>query len=148
MRQRLCFILPFAAAGGLLLGACSTSPMSRIDANRAVYESWPVDVQDAVHSGRAIPGMTPAQVEMALGKPTQVDSRPGSTGTEEIWVYRKTRTQVPAILGNTTVGIGTGIGPVSVGTNVPIGGRGSRSTAGDDEQEIVFKDGVVVRGSP
>ncbi|HVS52507.1 MAG TPA: hypothetical protein VHD62_09140 [Opitutaceae bacterium] len=122
--------------------------MSRIDSNRGAYESWPVDVQEAVHAGRAIPGMTPDQVEMALGKPTQVESRSGKDGDEEIWVYKKSASRLPGILDNTSVGVGTGIGPVSVGTSVPItGGRRSRTPSDAEDQEIVFKNGAVVRGS-
>jgi len=123
--------------------------MSRIDSNRAVYESWPVDVQEAVYRGQAIPGMTPPQVEMALGKPTSVESRSGKDGPEEIWVYKKGSTQMPAILRNANVGIGTSIGGVGVGTSLPVGGGrgGSRAPVDDESQEIVFKNGVVYRGS-
>ncbi len=123
--------------------------MSRIDANRAVYESWPVDVQEAVLNQRAIPGMTPEQVEMAMGKPTSTDSRAGKDGPEEIWVYKKSSgPSMPGILQNTSIGIGGGIGGVGVGSTLPIGrGASSRAPVDADEQEIVFKDGVVLRGS-
>jgi hypothetical protein len=139
----------WALALGLALAACSSSPMSRIDSNRAVYESWPVEMQEAVHNGRAVPGMTPEMVEMALGKPTSVDSRSAKDGTEEIWVYKKSSGQMPAILRNANIGIGTNIGGVGVGTNMPVGGSrgGSRAPVDSEDQEIVFKNGVVTRGS-
>ena len=54
---RGCALIPIAFA--LWLTGCSTSPMSRIDANRALYESWPVDMQSAVLDGKAVKGMTP-----------------------------------------------------------------------------------------
>ena len=131
-----------------LLAACSTSPMSRIDANRAVYESWPIEMQDAVHNGRAAPGMTPAMVEMALGKPTSTDSRAGKDGLEEIWIYKKSSgSSMPGILQNARVGLGGNIGGVSIGSSVPVGrSRGSsRGPIDAEDQEVVFKNGVVVR---
>ena len=132
-----------------LLPACSSSPLSRIDANRATYESWPIEVQEAVLSQRAIPGMTAPQVEMAMGKPTSVDSRSGKDGSEEIWVYKKSSAQLPAILRNANIGIGTSIGGVGVGSSVPIGRSrgGTRAPVDDESQEIVFQNGVVIRGS-
>ena len=36
-----------------LLAGCSTSPISRIDSNRSAYESWPIEVQEAVLNGQA-----------------------------------------------------------------------------------------------
>src|SRR5687768_2935034 len=99
----------------LLFGGCASSPISRIDGNRGKYESWPIDVQEAVLNGEARPGMTPEQVEMALGKPTQVVSRSVRTAQDEIWIYRKSAVG-SKLLNNTGVSVGTGIGGVGVGT--------------------------------
>src|SRR5689334_17642493 len=118
--------------------ACSTSPLSRIDANRARYESWPLDVQEAVLNGEARKGMTPEQVEMALGKPTEVVTRSGKPGEDEVWVYRKSNLG-SSVLNNTGVSVGGGIGGVSVGT----GTSGRRQSS--EEREVVFGNGVVVR---
>ena len=80
LRRPLCLAL----AGALsLLGACSSSPMSRIKAKHAVYETWPIDVLEAVVRPQVSPDMTPAMVEVALGKPTEVQSRVGKVGPEE-----------------------------------------------------------------
>jgi hypothetical protein len=136
--SRLTLSLALLAAGAL--SACSTSPMSRIDSNRARYESWPLDVQEAVLNGEARKGMTPEQVEMALGKPTQVVSRSARAGEDEVWVYRKSAVG-STLLNNPGVSVGTGIGGVNVGTG--IGGGGGRQTP--EEQEVVFGNGVVVR---
>lgn len=136
-----------------LLAACSTSPMSRIDSNRSVYESWPVDVQDAVLHQRAIPGMTPEMVEMAMGKPTEVQSRTGKDGSsEDVWIYRKSSgAHLPSILENANVSVGTStnIGGVGVGTSAPIrrGGNSRGGNADAEDQEIVFRNGTVLRGS-
>ena len=125
----------------MMLGlvACSTSPMSRIDHGRAKYETWPLDVQEAVLNGEARKGMTREQVEMALGKPTKVVTR-SATGDDEVWVYRKSAVG-SNILNNTGVSLGTGIGGVNVGTG--IGGGAIRQTP--EEKEVVFSNGVVVR---
>lgn len=110
--------------------------MSRIDSDRAVYESWPLEMQEAVLNSQAKPGMTPAMVEMSLGKPTEIINR----GDDEIWVYRKSG-GLGSALSNAGISVGTGVGPVSVGTGM--GGRRRPSNA--DESEVVFRNGVVTR---
>ena len=126
------------AALGLAWAGCSTSPVSRIDSNRAEYESWPLEVQEAVLKGEARKGMTPEQVEMALGKPTEVVTRSAKAGEDEVWVYRKSNVG-SSLLNNTGVSLGGGIGGVSVG-----GGSGGRRQS-SEEHEVVFGNGVVVR---
>lgn len=108
--------------------------MSRIDQNRAKYESWPLDVQDAILAGEARKGMTPEQVEMALGRPTQIVSR----GSDEVWIYRKSAPGAGLLDG---ISIGGGTGGIGVGGAVGTGAR--RQTP--EEQEVVFGKGVVVR---
>ncbi|MEY4938952.1 MAG: hypothetical protein RIQ93_687 [Verrucomicrobiota bacterium] len=125
-----------------LVPGCSTSPLSRIDSNRPAYESWPIEVQEAVLSGQAKKGMTRGQVEMALGKPTEVIRRASRAGEDEVWIYRK-GAPGSSILNNAGVVLGGGMGGVSVGT----GGRSGRRTV-TDEQEVVFGNGVVVRADP
>ena len=115
--------------------------MSRIDAGRARYESWPIEVQEAVLNGEARQGMTPEQVEMALGKPSEVVTRSGKAGEDEVWVYRKGGGVGSSLLGNTGVSVGGGMGGVNVGTG--IGGGGRRQSP--EEREVVFAKGVVVR---
>src|SRR5262245_2300783 len=113
--------------------------MSRIDQNRGRYESWPLEVEEAVLNGESRKGRTREQVEKALGKPTQVVTR-AATGDDEVWIYRKS--QVGSnILNSTGVSVGTGIGGVNVGTG--IGGGGIRQTP--EEKEVVFSNGVVIR---
>lgn len=149
----LCSVLVGCSTG------CSTSSLSRIDRNRDRYESWPVDVQEAVLNGEARPGMTREQVEMALGKPAQILSHLASGGGDEVWVYRagdvgSTLTKAVSVasvgtsVGGVSIGargggvsVGSGVGGVNVGTTV----GGSRSRPTSDEKEIVFKDGVVLR---
>ena len=136
--NRPAFFSSLGLAVTLLAAGCASSPMSRIDEHRAKYESWPLDVQEAVLNGEARKGMTREQVEVALGKPTEIVSR---SGDDEVWVYRKGGGAGSGLLNNTGLSVGTGIGGVSVGTG--IGGGGSRRTP--EEEEVVFVNGVVVR---
>ena len=64
--------------------------MRRIDANREVYEQWPIEVRQAVLDGKVEEGMTPEMVTMALGQPTEVVTRNGTvnSGDDEVWIYR------------------------------------------------------------
>lgn len=79
-------LLPLA---GLLAGCASPSSpnaiMDRIDANRAEYEEWPLEIKEAVLDGRVVKGMTPSMVIVARGKPHEVVDRGGG---DEVWVYR------------------------------------------------------------
>lgn len=136
--SRLRCLLPLTF---LLFAACSNSPMSRIDADRARYESWPLDVQQAILNGEAIKGMTPEQVEMSMGKPSEVIVRSAKGGDDEVWVYRKGSM---GGLGNVLKGvsIGGGLGGVGVGTSTGAGGGGT-----PEEREVVFRDGVVSRSN-
>lgn len=128
----------------VFLGGCaSSSPISRIDADRAKYESWPLDVQQAILNGDAIKGMTPEQVEMAMGKPTEVIYRSAKANDDEVWVYRKGGGLggIGGALKNTGISIGGGVGGVGVGTSTGVGGGGGTP----EEREVVFRDGVVTR---
>ncbi len=129
----------------LLAAGCSSSPMSRIDANRARYESWPLEVQQAVLNGQAIKGMTPEQVEMSLGKPTEVVSRSAKGGDDEVWVYRKGGGSGGLGGALSGVSVGAGTGGVAVSTSTSVGGGRSRGNA--EETEVVFRNGVVSRST-
>jgi hypothetical protein len=125
-----------------LVGGCASPQMSRIDRNRDVYESWPIDTQQAVLDGKVEPGMTPEMVKVAWGEPTRVSQ--AGTG-EEVWVYEKGGSDgsvmypggsypggmypggginaSPGIGIVTGRGIGTQVGATGgIGVGVPIGG--------------------------
>ncbi len=138
MRARPSRLLPFVAVFALGLAGCSTSTMSRIDSNRAVYETWPLEMKEAVLSGTAVKGMTPDMVEMALGKPTRVETRSGSNADDEVWVYSKgSGLNLP----RPNVSLGGSIGGVGVSS----GGGGGRTPTNADEKQVVFQKGVVTR---
>jgi hypothetical protein len=187
-----------------LAGGCSSPQFSRIDSNRELYESWPLEVRQAVLDGKAEKGMTPEMVRMAVGKPTEIVA--GSTPNEEVWVYRSggdidqsamgypgsypgtypggypgtypstiggTGIGVQPAIGimtgpggtsigtsiNPTIGIGTTVGPATIGVGgggIGMGGgMGGMGTGVMSpmptppppvvEREVVFRDGVVYR---
>lgn len=85
-RLQLCAVAVVTA--GLVGGCMSSAQMSRIDKNRDIYETWPLEVRQAVLDGKAEPGMTPEMVRVALGEPTEITHRSNDPGADEIWIYR------------------------------------------------------------
>jgi hypothetical protein len=137
-------LLPRPAPAVLLLGlwlsACAVpSTMSRVNANRAQYETWPPEIKEAVLSQKAIPGMNPDMVRTALGKPTQVIA--GANPGEEVWIYRRGGSAG----GGPNLQIGTNLGGMQVGTSA--GGGGMSNPGDEDLGEVMFKDGLVVRSN-
>lgn len=124
----------------VMLAACASSPMSRIDADRSKYDSYPIEVRQAILNGEAIKGMTPEQVEMSLGKPSQIITRSAKGGDDEVWIYRKSA-GIGGALRNTGISIGGGTGGVGGGVSTSTGGRGETP----EESEVVFRNGVVSR---
>lgn len=135
-------LLAFAGAG------CGSSQMSRIDRNRDLYESWPIDVRQAVLDGKVEPGMTPDMVRVSWGEPSEVV--PQGRG-DEIWVYKRggndgsvmypggypsagypgnyPGTYPGGVIGGPGIGISTGRGGTSIGATGGIGvGMGGGGT--------------------
>lgn len=134
-------ILLAGSVAGLawLLPGCTATPMSRIDANRPLYESFPVEMRQAILDGRIEKGMTPAMVEMSIGKPAQIESRQARRGiVEEVWIYG-----VPtSSSGTRNTSASIGIGGIAIGG---LGGGGGGATG--EYREVVFVNGEVVSGS-
>ena len=81
--------LPVAVLGLLATGlaaGCASSQMNRIDRNRDLYESWPIEIRQAVLDGNVEPGMTPDMVELSWGRPTEIVNQGGAG--DEVWVYK------------------------------------------------------------
>jgi outer membrane protein assembly factor BamE (lipoprotein component of BamABCDE complex) len=133
----LAFALLAALVAGLTGCATSTTPMNRIDANRAEYETWPIEVKQAVLDGRVEKGMTPKQVEVAIGEPSSKEIRETRKGTQEVWVYKTKSGGGGSPLKGSTVSIGTyGVGVQTA----PIG----TSDAYAETYEVVFENDRVV----
>ena len=111
-------------AGALLLAAagCASTPLSRIQSAREVYNSYPMEVQERIASGQVDVGFTTEQVRMALGKPDRVASRTTPDGTSEVWSYSDKGPRISVGLG---LGVGGGGGSTRVGTGIGVstGGR-------------------------
>lgn len=112
------------AIGVVVLAGCASSQMNRIDRNRDIYETWPLEVRQAVLDGKVEPGMNTDMVRVAWGEPSQVTSSPAG---DEIWVYTKGGDPGGVYYpGGSGIGMGgTGIGMGTTGTGIGIStGRG------------------------
>jgi len=126
-------------ATSVFLAGCATSttPMNRIDANRAEYETWSIEVKQAVLDGRVEKGMTPKQVEVAIGAPAKKEIRETRKGTQEVWTYKGKSGGGGGPLKGSTVSIGTyGVGIQTA----PIGGNNGY----EETFEVVFENDRVV----
>lgn len=111
--------------------------MSRIDRNRDIYETWPLDTRQAVLDGKVEPGMNTDMVRVAWGEPSEITTSPAG---DEIWVFKRGGDPGSVIYpggGMGTTGIGTtgiggsGIGIGSTGPGIGIStGRGGTSIGG------------------
>jgi outer membrane protein assembly factor BamE (lipoprotein component of BamABCDE complex) len=131
-------VLLVALVSGLTGCATSTTPMNRIDANRAEYETWPLAVKQAILDGRVEKGMTAKQVEVALGEPASKEIRETRSGTQEVWVYKSKSKGEKSLLKGSTVSIGT----YGVGIRTAPIGYGYEET-----YEVVLENDVVVDAS-
>ena len=117
-------------------GCATSTPQSRIDANRAAYSEYPSDVRRNIREGRVEIGYTAEMAEMALGKPGRKLLRRDETNEEsEVWIYYKNRPRM-------SVGVAVGSGGYrSTSTGI------SMSTTPDDDMEtmrLILRDGHVV----
>lgn len=119
-----------------LLAACS-SPASRIKKDRAAFDSWPPEVQEAVRAGRADVGFTAEQVRVALGRPDRVYSRRTPEAAQEVWGWGGG--------GGARTGLSFGFGSWGGSSAYGLGvGTGSDGYRDDDRVRVVFQDGRVV----
>lgn len=168
--RRACMLL-LAGILGLFAGCASPSSpnaiMDRVDAHRDEYENWPFAIKDAVLSGQVLRGMDATMVIVARGKPSdRVDRGNG----DEVWIYRipsenssggsllPSGSQVtlggsPSYPGGSYPGGYPGSYPgasypgSSSGIYIPpivMGGGGSQIL--EDEEQIIFRNGVVTSG--
>ena len=115
------------ACATVAVGGCASSQMSRIDRNRDVYETWPLEVRQSVLDGKVEPGMNPDMVRVAWGEPSEISVSPAG---DEIWVYAKGGDPGSVIYPGSTgmggVGVGgSGIGMGSTGIGISTGRGGT-----------------------
>lgn len=128
MKRRHSFSVVWLCALGVVGSAsgCASSQMNRIDRNRDIYETWPIEVRQAVLDGKVEPGMNTDMVRVAWGSPTEVATSPAG---DEIWVYSKGGDPGSVMYPGGGVGMGgSGIGMGGTGTGIGIStGRGGTS---------------------
>ena len=127
----------FGLALALLFTGCAVTRTVRIQQDRAVYDSWPVEMQRAVSDGKIVPGMSSEMVRVAWGMPAQSSSDPSNTYL--FWMY--TVGDKPAVKAEPFAPDG------QVDRSTP--GRNTQTTWAPGEAAftwmIVFRDGQVQR---
>jgi hypothetical protein len=164
----LCALGVVGSAGG-----CASSQMNRIDRNRDIYETWPIETRQAVLDGKVEPGMNTDMVRVAWGNPSEVTTSPAG---DEIWVYSKGGdpgsvyypgggASYPAGgypgsgigmggsgigMGGTGIGISTGRGGTAIGTTTGVGIGGGMGGVGIGGTGIGGMGGtpIVTRPTP
>lgn len=141
-------------------GCLSSGPVSRIDEHRELYDQWPIEMRQAVLDGKVELGMTPEMVEMAIGKPTEIQRRAVSSGEGEdmLWIYRPVvfaddpgpygRGRPPTGEVDPSVNPGSISTAPNIGQYPPIGSSLPKETKVVDERIITFCNGVVLRADP
>ncbi len=136
MRSSSSFVL-CVITSALLLAGCASTPQDRISQNRAIYESFPAEVQRKISAGQVDVGFTPDMVSLALGKPDQKLIRADAGGQSEVWVYEKHKPQF-------SFGVGVGGGSYGGGGSVATGVGVSTTTAPSGTfMHVVFVGGKV-----
>jgi outer membrane protein assembly factor BamE (lipoprotein component of BamABCDE complex) len=86
MNMRTLVTAGLMMVGLLALAGCST-PASRIEQNKELFNTFAPDVQASIRQGKIDIGFTRDMVFMALGKPDRQYSRTTESGQSEIWSY-------------------------------------------------------------
>ena len=76
-----------AAAIAATLGACATTPESRIKKNSDKFYSYPAEVQAKIRFGDIEAGFDEDMVTMALGNPDRVYFETTEKGKYQVWAY-------------------------------------------------------------
>ncbi len=133
MTTRLPLLSLALLALGIFGAGCSTVD-SRIDKNRAAFNTWPPAVQDKVVVGQIDIGFTADQVRVALGEPDRIWTRTTADGTSQVWSYRDRKPRF-------SFGVGVGMGSSGHrGGSFGGVGIGTGTGYGDDEKLGVVLD--------
>ncbi len=140
MKRRHSFSVVLLLATGMV-GGCSSSQMNRIDRNRDIYETWPIETRQSVLDGKVEAGMNPDMVRVAWGEPSEVTVSPAG---DEIWVYSKGgdpgSVYYPPGSGVGMGGSGIGMG----GTGIGMGGPGIGISTGRGGTSIGATGGIGI----
>ncbi len=140
MKRGHSFSVFLLLAAGSMAG-CASGQMSRIDRNRDIYETWPIETKQAVLDGRVEPGMDVDMVRVAWGKPSEVAISPAG---DEIWVYSQGGN--PGSVYYPGGGMGGGMGGMG-GSNVGMGGSGIGISTGRGGTSVGATGGIGMGGT-
>ena len=135
--MRALFPLCLLVSAVVFTAGCATStPQSRINANRGAYSEYSSDVRRKIREGRVDIGFSAEMAEMALGRPGRKFMRRDEANEDsEVWIYYRNRPRV-----SFGMAVGSG-GYQSTSTGI------SMSTTPDPDMEtmrLVVRDGYVI----
>ncbi len=116
-----------------VLAACS-STASRIDDQKATFDTYSAEMQQKIREGKVDVGFTQEQVRLSLGEPTRRYTQQTAAGQSEVWAYGKSGPTFSFGLGAGSFGSGVG-GGVGLGTST--GGNS------EDKMRVTFEGGKV-----
>ena len=128
-----------------MAGCASTSPAHRIAARRAIYESWPLEIRQAVLDGTVEIDMNAEMVRIALGEPGEIVNRTVGGRNEVVWIYSKVEMLGAAAPQPTN--------PTANGRVAAVNGSNAAAPAvlppvAFRDREIWFYEGLVFRVGP
>ena len=139
MSHRSLRLLFLAGMLALAAGCASSSPDSRIAAQRGLFESFPLDAREKIAAGRVDLGFTPEMVAMALGNPSRRLERRSVNEVSEVWYYTRSSPRI-------SFGFGIGTGHYGrhggFGTNIGMS-TGPFGYENDEMMRIEFQEGRV-----
>ena len=71
------------------LGACNSTPDTRIRKNQALFDSFSPEQQALIRQGIVGIGFTPDMVSIAMGTADQVRTSTTAQGQQTIWIYNR-----------------------------------------------------------
>lgn len=91
---------------------CSSTGQQNIEAQKALFESYPPAEQQLIESGQVAVGFDQDKVRMAYGDPDKVRTATNQNGTRLIWEYTQIKPPRPYLHAGVSLrrGFDTGIG--------------------------------------
>lgn len=84
-------ILAALLTGALLLSGCISTPESRVEENKDLFESYTANQKETILQGEVDLDFTHEMVMMAAGVPDRKAKKRTREGTTEVWTYYKYR---------------------------------------------------------
>jgi len=89
MKTKSLLVILMTIALAFTLGACSSTPDSRIRRNQALFDTFSPEEQALIRQGIVGIGFTPDMVSIAMGTADQVRTRTVAQGEQTIWIYNR-----------------------------------------------------------